>query len=130
MTLAGLHPQLRAHAQATIDYARRLGLRPEVTSVYRTVDFQRRLYENHLACKRAGVAGRHVQLNPGMSCAWPANPPGFSAHNHHLAWDSTVPPEHQDAWNAIRRGFGWRVPASDVIHAEYPGWQQIVGLAG
>lgn len=127
--LRGLHPALRTHAELTVDYFRRLsGVTPAITSVTRTVDQQRKLYDNFLACRRRGLEGRHVSLNPGMTCAWPANPPGYSAHNYGLAWDSTVPGEWWDLWNRVRRAFGWRVPDSDRIHAEYPEWRKALGI--
>lgn len=122
----GLHPQLRPYAEYTIQVARAYGLTPTVTSVYRSIDEQRELYQNHLDCKARGLAGKSVQLHPGMSCAWPANPPGASAHNFGLAWDSTVPASQQATWNAIRRALGWHVLPNDEIHAEYPGWRGIV----
>lgn len=122
----GLHPQLQAYAEYSIKVGRHYGLNPRVTSVYRSVDHQRQLYNNFLACKAAGLAGRSVSINPGMSCAWPANPPGRSAHNYGLAWDSVVPASQQALWNQIRRALGWHVLANDEIHAEYPGWREIV----
>lgn len=126
MSLAGLHPQLRTHAEKTVQLGRAYGVHPTITSVFRTIDFQRQLYTNFQKCKAAGLQGRNVQLTPGMSCAWPANPPGASAHNYGLAWDSTVPAHQQALWNAIRRAYGWHVLPNDEIHAEYPGWREIV----
>lgn len=127
--LAGIHPELRAHAEATVRYAQSFGLRPIITSVYRSLDFQRRLRANYELCLRRGVAGRHVSLSPGLSCAYPANRPGESAHNFGLAWDSDLPAEQLQLWTEIRRAFGWKVPEGDLIHAEYPGWRTVVGLS-
>lgn len=106
ITLAGIDPRLRAHAEATVAYAERLGLSPVVTSVRRSASEQARLLANW----KAG-------LNK-----YPVAPVGQSAHQYGVAWDSTVPPDQQALWNAIRRAMGWMVPEGDIVHAEYPNW--------
>jgi len=124
--LAGLHAALRPFANYALEVAEFNGILVSVTSVYRSVEEQRRLYTNYQRCRRLGLAGRDIRLTPGMSCAWPANPPGDSAHNYAFAWDSVVAPEHQEAWDYIRREIGWEVPSTDVIHAELPNWRDYV----
>lgn len=119
--LRGLHEQLRPYAEYALKVAQHYGINPELTSTYRSLDQQRRLYDNWQRCK----AGQGP--TPGMSCSWPANPPGASAHNYGLAWDSWVPDHQMARWVEIRRWVGWRVPDRDVIHAELPGWTNYVG---
>lgn len=121
--LSGLHPVLRPYAEAAVEWAIQQGVRPTVTSVTRTWANQERLYANWQACKKAGAAYTSKVLSPGLSCAYPANPPGSSSHQYGFAWDSTVPPELMPWWIAVREAFGWRVPANDVIHAELPSWE-------
>lgn len=106
IALAGLDARLRPYAERAIEYAHRLGVTVEVTSVRRSEDEQRRLYQRWLAGKNR----------------YPVARPGESAHQYGAAWDSTVKPEHQDLWNAIRRAFGWNVPGNDLVHAELPDW--------
>lgn len=106
---AGMDPRLRAHAEATVAFAERYGIVPTIISVRRSYEEQQKLWQNYLAGKSK----------------WPANPPGDSAHEYGVAFDATVKPEHQEAWNYIRRGFGWTVHASDLPHAEYPNWRAV-----
>jgi len=125
VSLRGLHPQLRPYAEALVQLANRdYGLRVNVTSTLRSYDQQQRLYQNYLDCKARGLAGTSVSLGAGLSCAWPANPPGQSGHNYGLAWDSTA--DDMATWTALRRWAGWHVPENDQIHAELPGWRQYV----
>ena len=107
ISFAGFDPRLRAHAEATVLYAERLGIKPNIISVRRNYGEQAKLYANYKS---------------GLS-RWPAEPPGQSAHQYGVAFDSTVKPEHQEAWNAIRRGFGWFVPEQDIPHAAFPNWR-------
>lgn len=92
-----------------MDYARRYGINPVITSTRRSYSEQARLYANW----KAGLA------------KYPAAAPGTSAHQYGVAWDSTVPDDQVATWAAIRRAFGWTVPDSDIIHSEYPGWQGV-----
>lgn len=108
--LRGLHPQLRPYAEYAIQVANAYGLRPVVTSVYRTIDEQRRLHERY----RRGLT------------SYPANRPGDSAHNYGLAFDSWVPDQEMGLWQQIRAMIGWRVPQNDLIHAELPEWRRYV----
>lgn len=110
--LAGLHPVVRDRAVMARDIAQHFGIPVTFTSGYRSCEFQREL---------------RTAWERGQS-KWPANRAGFSGHNWGLAWDSTVAPEHQDAWNYIRQWVGFAVLPNDIIHAEVPGWETLVPL--
>lgn len=130
IALRGLHRELRPHAAYALQIANQYGIKPHVTSVYRGMTFQRRLRQNWEECKRRGLYPSRVQLEPGMSCSWPANRAGDSGHNFGLAWDSWVPEEQMANWVAIREWVGWRVPSHDQIHAELPQWRDYVPNIG
>jgi LAS superfamily LD-carboxypeptidase LdcB len=106
IAFTGLDPRLKDHATQTVAYANRLGIRPAVISVRRSYGEQLKLYTDYKAGLRQ----------------WPAAPPGQSAHEYGVAWDSTVPRAQLATWTAVRRAFGWFVPDGDPNHAEYPGW--------
>lgn len=124
MSLAGLNPVLRQAVSWCLAQAAAHGIRPTITSVSRSFVQQAQLYRRYL---------------DGRS-PWPANPPGQTAHHpwwtvrtsdgrrHRgaLAWDSTVPAQHQALWNAIRTAAGFHLPANDEIHAEIRDWQALV----
>lgn len=107
LSFVGLDPRIRNHAEATVEYARRLGIPVEVTSVRRYEAEQR-------ALRKKWEAGKWP---------YPVAQVGQSAHQWGVAWDSTVKPEHQATWDAIRRAMGWLVPSGDIVHAEVPGWR-------
>lgn len=119
-----LQPWLRPYAEASLDYFQFVtggqrdvkgriqgGVRPTVTSGFRTNVEQQALY-----AARAS--------NP-----YPVNRPGDSAHEYGLAFDSAVPDRYLPAWTALRRAIGFRVPENDEVHAEVPGWREIVSPA-
>lgn len=108
--LRGLNPVVRVHAQWCLDVANHYGVPVTVTSGVRSRQKQQYLYD---------------QWKAGKS-KWPANPPGQSAHEYKLAWDSTVPEPYWAWWNMVRRAAGFRVPDHDRIHAEVPNWRQYV----
>jgi len=110
ISLRGMDPDLRPYAEYALEIARWYGLDPVVTSVFRSWAEQYQLY---------------LRFKAGKS-AWPANFPGDSAHQYGLAFDSWVEPDHQALWAAIRRYVGWYVPPGDVIHAEVPGWRDLI----
>lgn len=124
IALAGLHSQLRPYAEYTLAAAQLNGIPVQVTSVLRSTSQQQALRSNYEMCLAHGLVGKPIQLNPGMSCLWPANRPGDSAHEFGLAWDSVVPDEYWEVWNFIRRQIGWHVPPNDRIHAELPDWRK------
>jgi D-alanyl-D-alanine carboxypeptidase len=113
VALRGLDSRIRPAAEYTLQLARQYGLTPEITSVFRTNQQQSSLYQTFLAGK----------------AEYPANPPGLSAHEYGMAWDSVVPAAQQPLWTAIRQAVGWRVPPNDVIHAEVPNWWNYVVLS-
>lgn len=102
-----------------------MGIPVTVTSVKRDWAKQTALYQNFLLCKARGLYPSGASVTPGMTCKYPANPPGQSSHEYGLAFDSWVPAEHQANWNLIRRYAGFRVPENDLIHAEFPNWRAI-----
>jgi len=110
LTLRGLHPELRPYAELAHRIAEAYGVQPVVTSVFRSWEEQARLRARYEAGK----------------AKFPANRPGDSAHNYGLAWDSWVPPEQQDLWDAIRRYVGFEVLPNDRIHAQLPSWRSYV----
>lgn len=120
--LAGLNPGLAPAAEEAIALAGEYGLKPTVTSVYRTLTQQLGLYNTRQRC----LAGDRVACKQQP---YPANRPGDSAHNWGLAWDSWVPADQMDLWVEIRRALGWRVPDNDLIHAELPDWRFYVRQA-
>lgn len=86
------HPALRPWFQALYDAAEQGGLRPRVTSVYRSVAEQSRLYDRY----RLGQT------------PYPAAPPGCSEHNYGLAVDMVVtrPDALGRAWQAVGGSWG------------------------
>lgn len=108
--LQGLHANVREGARWCLRVADKFGVPVTVTSGYRSWQQQAKLYADF-------VEGRSI---------YPANPPGESAHNYGLAWDSTVPARYQDWWTYVRRYAGFYVPANDVIHAAVPEWRRYV----
>lgn len=124
--LRGLPASLRANAEWCVEVARLNGIPVTITSTLRPLDQQRRLRENFERCVAAGRYPSNFSFGGGMSCRYPANRPGDSAHNYGLAWDSVVPTKDQESWNYIRRYAGWEVPPNDQIHAEVPGWRQYI----
>lgn len=105
--LAGLWAPLRPYAEYTLEIAHANGIDPIITSTYRPWAEQQRLYDEYKRGERS----------------LPANPPGQSAHNYGLAWDSYVPPDQQDLWDRIRSYVGWKLYPNDPVHAELPDWR-------
>ena len=120
---AGLEPCLRARAEATLKAGIGAGLHPVITSVRRTWAEQEEIYTHWRDCLASGAAYSNAG---GGACQYPALPPGLSAHNYGLAWDSTVNDDEWSQWNTIRMAFGWIVPGDDQIHAEPPNWPALV----
>jgi LAS superfamily LD-carboxypeptidase LdcB len=104
-----LHPQARPWFKWIYDAAEGAGLRPRITSTYRSMSTQRRLYERY----RAGKS------------IYPAAPPGTSAHNYGLAVDMVVDqPERVGAvweyWGGSWARWGGRF--DDPVHFDI-GWR-------
>lgn len=108
--LAGTHPGVRAAANYALDIADFYRIPVTVTSGRRSYAEQDRLYKRFLA---------------GGS-SFPAAPPGASAHEHGLAFDSVTPPQHLDAWDWIRGYVGFETRRSDEVHAVVPRWREHV----
>lgn len=119
LRLAGLHPVVRERAELALDVGDQFGVRAEVSSGFRSLAEQGRLRRRFEGCVRRGVF-------PSRGCRFPANRPGDSAHNFGLAFDSTIEPRQQANWNLLRRLVGFRVPPNDLVHAEVPGWRQLL----
>jgi hypothetical protein len=98
--LRGLLPWLSPYAQYLYDTAQAAGLRPRITSVYRTPTQQAYLYQRY----RRGLS----QL--------PAAPPGRCLHQYRRAFDivSDDPAALGDLWQRM----GGRWYASDPVHYE------------
>jgi len=120
LKLAGLRESVREAASWCLDVAQYYGVPVTVTSGHRTWAEQERLYRNYQQCLASGSYGRTPD------CMYPANPPGDSAHNYGLAFDSVVPAWAQEWWTYVRRYAGFDVPPGDVIHAAVPNWRQYV----
>lgn len=111
--LRGLDPIVRERAEYAMQIANYYGVRPIVTSGYRSWHEQAALRDRYLR---------------GES-RFPANAPGDSAHNYGWAWDSVLPQELQnnpawaDWWIAVRQYVGFEVPSNDTIHAQVPNWR-------
>jgi len=112
--LRGLHPEVRERAELVLAWANRFGIRPIVTSGFRSFNQQ---------------AALRLRFEAGLS-RFPANRPGDSAHNFGLAWDAVLPaplgdlPNFEVWWEAVREFYGFNVPSNDTIHAEVPGWRR------
>lgn len=109
-SLSTLVSWARPSARWCIDVANHYGVPVTVTSVRRSRARQAALYRSFLA---------------GES-RFPAAPPGRSAHEYGMAWDSWVPDAYRSWWIDIRRLAGWHVPAGDWIHAGVPNWRAYV----
>ena len=95
----GLDPRFRPWAQWIYDTAQANRLSPRITSTYRSLAEQQRLYSNY----RAGRA------------RYPAARPGQSWHNYGLAIDMVADrlPELGRIWQAAGGGWGG---ARDPVH--------------
>lgn len=107
MRWKGLEPALVPYAERALAMAARAGIQVKVTSTRRNWAQQEELYSRY----RAGLS------------SLPANPPGESPHQWGVAWDSSVPPHQQAAWDQIRAAIGWKLYPHDPVHAELPNWR-------
>lgn len=131
LELAGMHPWLRPYAEYALQAADENGLDVSVTSVARNRQFQQQLRDRF----EYGVAhGYSGQIVNGVDYRYPANRPGDSAHGYWsvggkvgaLAFDSVVPDDQLEDWNAIRAWVGFGLQANDPVHAELPVWRSYV----
>ena len=100
--------QYNTGGQLMPDGSVRGGIRPTITSGYRSIADQTRLW------------------NARASNPYPVARPGESAHNFGMAFDSSVPEAYKPTWKYIREYLGFRVPADDIVHAEVPNWRSYV----
>ena len=113
-SINALIPDLRPFARQLLLVAGRAGLQPRITSTYRSVGEQTRLYRRFLAGQ-----------NP-----YPVAPPGHSAHEAGYAFDMMImdaPGQMEsdltdlghvwESWGGI-----WGGHFKDPIHFEYPGF--------
>lgn len=107
MRWAGLEAWLIPYADGAVRMAQAYGIKPTITSIRRNWAEQSKLYDEYISGLRT----------------IPANPPGTSGHQYGVAFDSSVPPDQLQLWNAIRAHWGWKLYANDPVHAELPGWQ-------
>lgn len=114
---------MREAAEWCLDVADHYGVSVTVVSGKRSRAEQTRLWTNFQQCLRSGRFGRT------KDCQYPANPPGESAHEFGLAWDSSVSPELVSWWTLVRRTAGFTVLENDLPHAEAPNWRAYVGLS-
>ena len=102
----GLAPWLQPYADWLWRWAQLNGLRPIVTSVYRSDAHQATLYDRY----RRGLSDL------------PAAPPGRSKHGKRLAFDMVVMNDYrssqQAAVGAVWQRMGGRWFASDPVHFE------------
>lgn len=97
-----LDSAFRPYAEGIVQVARQYQLRPRVTSTFRSMNEQARLYDLYLR-------GRHP---------YPVAKPGASQHNYGLAIDLTATDLH---WlGAVWRHWGGLWVPSDPIHFGAP----------
>lgn len=107
-SLEALIPELQEPAGALYDLAARAGVQPRITSTVRTRAEQSRLYRRFLS---------------GGS-AFPAAPPGLSAHEYGYAFDMVVAgEENQFDLGAVWQSWGGVWSSKDFVHFEYPGFK-------
>lgn len=125
LPLSSLHPEVRARVEWLLAVARANNIPVTITSTARSTATQRQLRANYEACLARGLYPSSASLAPGMSCKYPANRPGDSAHEFGVAFDSTVPAAWLPVWTQLRELAGFRVADEngDPIHAEVPSWR-------
>jgi len=97
-----LDPDFRPYAEALVQVARQYQLKPRVTSTFRTLREQERLYEDY----RRGVS------------KYPAAPPGQSQHNYGLAFDMTA--QDLEWLGAVWKHWGGYWTSRDPVHFGAP----------
>lgn len=123
LKLLGLEPSVKEAAEWCLEVADFYAVPVTVVSGKRSRSEQARLYRNYQQCLASGRFGRT------KDCMYPANPPGQSAHEYALAWDSVVEPRLMNWWAQVRRAAGFHVLENDLPHAEAPNWRAYVGLS-
>lgn len=106
-----------------MDVASHFGVPVTVTSVLRDQKRQAELRRDWELC---GMPGECSWCAPLRRTVCPANRPGDSSHEWGLAWDSSTEPRYMPWWTYVRQLAGFRVPPGDEVHAEVPGWRELV----
>lgn len=105
-------PELRPWASQLVDVASRAGLRPRITSTFRTLAQQTRLYN----IWKAGGSPYPVAL------------PGTSAHEFGYAFDLAVTPDGTNLSDlgSVWQSWGgvWGGTYGDPVHFEFPGFKK------
>lgn len=114
-----LHPEVRRRLELLRSYARWAGLTFKVTSAYRPITEQKRLYDAWLKRGKTGL---------------PAAPPGTSTHNYGFAIDAVALRGSQEQLGALASAVGliW-AGAKDPVHFDpfgFEGWRSILREAG
>lgn len=120
--LLGLEESVREAADWCLSVADFYRVNVDVTSGFRSRSEQAELRRRYERCVRLGLFGRTRE------CMFPANKPGFSAHEYGLAFDSVVAPELWSWWTRVRQAAGFHVLPADLPHAEAPNWRDFVRL--
>jgi hypothetical protein len=102
-TFRDLDPRFQPYARYLYDYAQWLGVRPRITSTYRSISHQRRLYNEYQRGERS----------------LPVAKPGCSQHNYRLAFDMVS--DDNEELGAEWRSLGgyWGGP-KDPVHFGVP----------
>jgi hypothetical protein len=109
-SLSSLVPEMQPWARRLVDVATRAGVGGRVTSTYRTLGTQTRLYNAYLA----GQA------------PYPVARPGTSAHEFRMAFDYAAPSQQDqsdlgqvwESWGGV-----WGGRFGDPVHFEWPGFK-------
>lgn len=109
-SLSRLIPELQPWAKRLVDVASSAGVTPRITSTFRTLAQQQRLY---------------AQFKAGQS-KYPVATPGTSAHEYGYAFDVVVDNEADQAdlgqvWESW--GGVWGGHYGDPVHFEFPGFK-------
>jgi len=116
--LLNVHPEVRRRFDLLAQSLRRSGFKVQVTSGYRSIAEQRRLFERR-------QRGEHPL---------PVATPGCSQHNYGRAIDAVVTPDASSFLDGLARAFGleWAGPA-DPVHfgaESFAVWNSILQRAG
>ncbi len=108
MSLASLHPSFRPWAQALYIGAERSGMRPRVTSTFRSSREQAILFERRQRVLRGEL--------PPSAQAFPVAPPGRSRHNFAAAFDMVVDAGDERVVGSVWRTWGGFWTSGDRVH--------------
>lgn len=114
--LSALVPEMRPWAERLVDVATRARVGGRVTSTYRSLGQQTRLYDAYLA---------------GQS-QYPVARPGTSAHEFRMAFDYAAPSKQdQDDLGQVWESWGgvWGGRFKDPVHFEWPDFAGQAGAA-